>query len=110
MTTIGRVIHQLRIYEVDPTLVEQFDERFKTHAKRIMERHGFQIESMWYAREDGSVQFIYILVWQDAEQMRTQWEAFMADPEWEAVKQRSRETTGEPVTSKVADKVLTDTY
>jgi len=45
------MIHQLRIYEVDPALVEQFDKRFKSHAKRIMERYGFHIESMGYSRE-----------------------------------------------------------
>lgn len=104
------MIHQLRIYQVDPALVEHFDERFKNHAKRIMERHGFHIESMWYSRDNGRVEFVYVLRWPDAEQMTTRWDAFMADPEWEAIKQRSRDTTGEPVIAKLADKVLTDSY
>ncbi len=102
------MIHQLRIYEVDPALVEQFDKRFKSHAKRIMERYGFHIESMGYSREAERIEFVYVLTWHDAEQMKAGWDAFMADSEWDEIKQRSRETTGEPVLAKLADKVLVD--
>ncbi len=104
------MIHQLRIYQVNPNLLAEFDARFKDHAKRIMERYGFRVTSMWYSRVKDRVEFIYILQWDDAAQMQAQWAAFMADQEWEKIKAHSRSTTGEPVVAKLVDQVLTDSY
>lgn len=104
------MIHQLRIYQVRPELLPEFDTRFKNHARRIMVTYGFDIESMWYSRVEEKVEFVYILRWPDIQTMRKQWDAFMADAEWESIKQHSRETTGEPVLAKLADQVLTESY
>ncbi len=104
------MIRQLRIYQVDPRLLPEFDERFRQHAHRIMATYGFDIETMGYSRVEDRVEFVYLLRWPDEETMRAQWEAFLADTEWDAIKRRSRETTGEPVLAKLADQVLTESY
>lgn len=55
------------------------------------------------------LEFIYILEWPDETTMRKQWEAFMADAEWENIKQQSREQYSEMVLGKLKDQVLQDT-
>lgn len=104
-----KMIHQLRVYEIDPSLKDNFDERFRDHASRIMKSHGFNIVSMWYSEFNGKTEFVYILRWNDEEIMRKQWDAFMSDQEWIDIKAQTREKYGEMVLGKVRDQVLTDT-
>jgi len=103
------MIHQLRIYRIDPSLKTEFDTRFRDHASRIMKSHGFKIVAMWYSEFEDSMEFVYILKWPDETTMRTQWDVFMADAEWEGIKKQSREAYGEMVLAKVRDQVLEDT-
>lgn len=103
------MIHQLRIYKIDPTLKEVFDKRFNEHAYRIMKSYGFVIAAMWYSEYDGQLEFVYILEWSDETTLNKQWDAFMADTEWEAIKKKSREQYGEMVLGKVRDQILEDT-
>lgn len=100
------MIHQLRIYQIDPTLKDAFDSRFREHALRIMKSYDFKIVAMWYSEFEGKTEFVYILQWPDEEVMRKQWDAFMADAEWEEMKRVSREKYGEMVLSKMRDQVL----
>lgn len=100
------MIHQLRIYRINPDLKTEFDERFRKHASRIMKSYGFAIVSMWYSDFEGNTEFVYILRWADEATMRKQWAAFMADTEWKNIKQKSREDYGEMVLAKVRDQVL----
>lgn len=82
-------VYQLRIYRLYDETRDYFHERFRDHAMRIMERHGFDIVSMWEARDDDRTEFIYVLRWPDEETMETRWAAFMADEEWAEIKRRS---------------------
>lgn len=100
------MIHQLRIYEVNPELKQQFHDRFKTHALKIMKSYGFEIISMWESEYEGRTEFVYLLRWFNEETCRQQWEKFMADEAWAEIKRRSLETTGELVLAKVRDQVL----
>ena len=92
------MINQLRLYDVDPILEGAFLDRFRHHAHRIMtERYGFRILAMWLAREEQRLRFIYLLSWTDAAEMKAKWAEFMADGEWERIKQDSRVGSREPV-------------
>jgi heme-degrading monooxygenase HmoA len=101
------MIHQLRIYQIEPTLKDAFDKRFKEHAWRIMKSYGFKVVAMWYSAFDGKTEFVYILQWPDEQTIQKQWAAFMADAEWEAIKRTSRGKYGEMVLGKVRDQALT---
>jgi len=103
------MIHQLRIYKIEKSLKEVFDKRFQEHAWRIMKSYGFSVAAMWYSEFDDQLEFVYILEWPDREAMQKQWEAFMADIEWEDVKKKSREQYGEMVLGKARDQILEDT-
>lgn len=103
------MIHQLRIYEINPSLKEQFDIRFKEHATRIMHKYEFDIKAMWYSEKENKSEFVYILEWPNKETLTEKWAAFMNDAEWEAIKQKSREEHGEMVLAKVTDQILEST-
>ncbi len=94
------MIQQLRIYTINPDLREQFHVRFKDHAMRIMKSYDFHILDMWESETDGKVEFVYILEWTDEENLKAQWEKFMADPEWNEIKRQTAETMGEMVIGK----------
>ena len=83
-------LHQLRVYELFDNTRSAFHDRFRDHAARIMDRHGFDIVAIWESRsEQGRPQFVYLLQWPDEATMRSRWDAFMADEEWSAIKRRT---------------------
>ncbi|MFO0971312.1 MAG: NIPSNAP family protein [Candidatus Saccharimonadales bacterium] len=103
------MIHQLRIYQINPELKTEFDTRFRKHAVRIMQTYGFDIKATWYSESADKTEFVYILEWSDTETLEKQWTAFMADKEWDGIKLKSREQYGEMVLAKVRDQVLEST-
>src|SRR3546814_12508961 len=54
-----------------------------------MARHGFALRSIWRSKHEGKVEFVYLLDWPDAATMKAAWAAFMADPEWAAIKKET---------------------
>lgn len=80
------MIHQLRIYEIFDHNKPAFHERFRDHAARIMERHGFRILAMWETTTERRTEFVYLLEWPDAKTMEESWQRFLADPEWIEIK------------------------
>ena len=58
-------LHQLRIYDIDPSKRTAFHERFRDHATRIMGAYGFRILAMWEAETDERLEFVYLLEWDD---------------------------------------------
>jgi len=82
----GRVVHQLRVYELFDDTREAFHERFRDHAQRIMERYDFRIVAMWESRTDERLEFVYLLEWPDEQTMKDRWARFMADQEWSDIK------------------------
>jgi heme-degrading monooxygenase HmoA len=84
------MIHQLRIYEIFEATKDVFHARFRDHAARIMKRHGFDIVAMWEAKGEARTEFIYLLRWPDEHAKTDSWAAFMADREWDEIKQATR--------------------
>jgi heme-degrading monooxygenase HmoA len=98
-------VHQLRIYEIDPTKRDAFHERFRDHAVRIMQSYGFRILAMWESDTEGRLEFIYLLEWSDQVTLEQQWEQFMAES-WSRIKAEVRAAIGgEPVLN-VTSRVL----
>ncbi|HAA32401.1 MAG TPA: NIPSNAP family containing protein [Cyanobacteria bacterium UBA8553] len=88
------VIHQLRIYEIFDRNKTAFHGRFRDHAMRIMARYGFKIVATWESRHQNRTELVYLLEWTDAETMKRQWAAFMADQEWAQIKKVTAEAHG----------------
>jgi NIPSNAP len=90
-------IHQLRIYEINRENRDNFHERFRDHAVRIMKRHDFEIVDMWESDTGAKLRFIYILAWPDRATMDVRWKAFLADQEWIDIKKRTAAEHGQLV-------------
>ena len=99
------VIHQLRTYELFEDTKVAFHERFRDHAMRIMERHGFRFLAAWESTTDGRVEFLYVLEWPDRATMTERWAAFMADEEWITVKRQTPDRD-RPMVGAIEDQVL----
>jgi heme-degrading monooxygenase HmoA len=99
------MIHQLRIYEIFDRNKEAFHARFRDHAARIMQRHGFHIVAMWEARNEQRTEFVYLLQWPSEQAMREQWARFMADEEWSDIKKKASAVHGDLV-GEIEDRVL----
>lgn len=87
-------IHQLRVYRILDDTREAFHDRFRDHAMRIMERHGFDIVAIWESRSDEGPEFVYLLKWPDEAAMKAAWASFMADEEWAAIKRETAKVHG----------------
>jgi heme-degrading monooxygenase HmoA len=102
------MIHQLRIYEIFPSNTDAFHDRFNDHAARIMRGYGFNILAMWETKTEKRLEFVYLLAWPDEATRRAQWDAFMADEEWKAIKQETGKRYGNLV-GEIEDRILTPT-
>lgn len=92
-------LQQLRIYEIPRANEGVFHNRFRDHALRIMARHGFAVRSIWRSEHADKVEFVYLLDWPDVSAMDAAWAAFLADPEWIAIKKETAARDGKYVES-----------
>jgi hypothetical protein len=98
-------IQQLRIYEIFERNKHAFHERFRDHAIRIMQRHGFRILGAWESGTAGRTEFVYMLSWPDEATMRSAWQAFLADEEWKEIKRVTSARHGDLV-GEINERVL----
>ncbi|HET6623745.1 MAG TPA: NIPSNAP family protein [Gaiellaceae bacterium] len=99
------MLHQLRIYEIFEGNKAAFHDRFRDHAARIMDRHGFRILAMWETTTDERTEFVYLLEWPDAETMAEGWRRLMADEEWAEIKRETAAVHG-PLVGEIDERVL----
>ncbi|GGX43167.1 hypothetical protein GCM10007385_08810 [Tateyamaria omphalii] len=102
------MINQLRIYDVPPENEVPFLDRFRDHAKRLMETHGFRIQAMWTEHTEERLRFVYLLAWGSEAEMTDRWASFMADEEWAQIKKETSAQHGTFVLG-IEDIVLTPT-
>jgi heme-degrading monooxygenase HmoA len=91
------MIYQLRIYEIFEHNKSAFHARFRDHAVRIMKTYGFDFASLWEAATPERREFVYLLRWPDAGTMKASWERFMADEEWQRIKDETVARDGKMV-------------
>lgn len=100
-------VFEIRTYSIAPGKTEALHARFRDHTLAIFKRHG--MESVGYFRpQDAPMSentLIYVLAHPSREAAKSNWAAFMADPEWQAVKKAS-EANG-PLTTRI-DSVFAD--
>ena len=101
-------IYQLRVYEIFESNKNQFHERFRDHAMRIMKKYNFKITSIWESKSDKKTEFVYFLEWPDETTMKKAWEGFKSDQEWIAIKKEFTVKYGD-VVGNIEDRILTKT-
>jgi heme-degrading monooxygenase HmoA len=99
------VLHQLRVYEIFDGNKAAFHDRFRDHAARIMERHGFRILAAWETSNGKRTEFVYLLEWPDAQAMAEGWKRLAADGEWTEIKRQTAAVHG-PLVGDIDERVL----
>jgi heme-degrading monooxygenase HmoA len=98
-------VYQLRIYKLHPGNEAHFHDRFRDQCMPLMKRYGFDIVFTAQSGTEGHREFVYLLRWKDRATQVSAWKAFLADPEWVAIKQSSTAKFGDLV-DEVEDRPL----
>lgn len=89
--------YQLRIYKLHPGNEVHFHDRFRDQCMPIRKRYGFDIVFTAQSGPNGHAEFVYILRWKDRPTQIAAWKAFLADPEWIAIKKATAAKFGDLV-------------
>jgi heme-degrading monooxygenase HmoA len=66
------MIYELRHYFPVPGKEEAILNRFQSYTFKIFDRRGFKVHDFW-VEANGSGHLWYVLEWQSAEQMKSEW-------------------------------------
>jgi len=103
------LIYELRTYWAAPGKREALNQRFRGLTLGLFDRHNMQVVGFWtpdpITEQTGDL--VYIMVFPDREALKQAWDAFRADPDWQAGKAAS-EVQG-PLTTKVTSVILEPT-
>ena len=102
------MIYELRIYEAAPGKLAALNARFRDHTLRIFERHGMGVVGFWtYAHGGWSDQLVYLMKFDDMQDRDRKWVAFVADEEWQRVREKSQRDGA--LTSRIRSDILAPT-
>ncbi|GEO08808.1 NIPSNAP family protein [Segetibacter aerophilus] len=96
---------ELRTYTSSAGNLQNLHERFRSHTKKLFEKHGIANIVYWQPmpKADGtkSDMLVYIIAHKDRATADASWKAFREDPEWVKVKAASEVKGGGSLTTKV---------
>ena len=97
----GRKVFELRTYTSPDGRLDDLLARFRNDTLRIFEKHGMHNVGYWVPADApaSANTLIYILAHDSRDAATKSWEAFRADPEWLAVRERTQ--ANGPITSNV---------
>ena len=99
------MIYELRIYRTLPGRLPNLLARFQNHTLRIWEKHGIHQAGFWTTLiGESNTELTYLLAWESLAERETKWPAFMADPEWLAV--RSESEKDGPIVASLSNQIL----
>ena len=96
-TSPTKPVYELRIYKLNPANKQHFHDRFRDQCMPIMKRYGFDIVFTTETTSMGTPEFVYLLRWPSDEVQTKAWKAFLADPEWVAIKRSTAAKYGDLV-------------
>ena len=102
------MIHELRIYECVPGRLPDLLRRFEVATLALWDRHGIRQAGFWTTLVGPcSQELTYLLAWDSMAERESKWPAFLADPEWVAIRQET-EKDG-PIIANVRSSLLQPT-
>jgi hypothetical protein len=93
----AKPVYELRIYKLNPANKQHFHDRFRDRCMPIMKRFGFDIVFTSETTSTGGPEFVYLLRWPSDEVRTKAWKAFLADPDWVAIKKTTTAKYGDLV-------------
>ncbi len=84
-------VFELRTYQATPGNLDNLHARFRDHTTRIFRKHGMEVVGYWSptSEEERDDTLVYLLSHDNQDAADASWQAFIADPEWEAVAEES---------------------
>lgn len=84
-------VFELRTYTTHPGRLEALHARFTQHTMRLFEGHGM-VNIGYFTPQDAPLAantLIYVLAHESRDAAAANWQAFVADPEWQSAYQQS---------------------
>lgn len=78
------LLYEMRTYTTNEGKLDALHDRFRNHTMTIFEKHGMQNVGYWVPAETPNT-LIYMIAHKDSAAAQASWQAFVADPEWQAV-------------------------
>ena len=102
------MIYELRIYQTLPGRMPNLLARFQNDTLRIWEKHGIRQAGFWTTLVgDSNNQLTYLLAWESLAERERKWNAFVADPEWNAVRAETEKDGA--INANISNQFLTPT-
>lgn len=102
------MLYELRAYDCVPGQLPALNARFENHTLKIWDKHGIRQAGFWTTViGDNNQVLYYLLQWQDLADRERRWNAFLADPEWQAVRAET-EKNGQ-IVARISSQILAPT-
>ena len=85
------IVFELRVYQTFPGKLPDLLTRFREHTLKLFEKHGMKNIAYWTPMDEPKRNntLIYILQHASRETAAASWKAFVEDPEWISVRDKS---------------------
>lgn len=85
------MVYELRIYHTYEGKLDDLLTRFREHTMRIFEKHNMKNIAYWTPTDDPlkGKTLIYVLAHPSRDAATANWKAFVEDPEWISVRDKS---------------------
>lgn len=97
------MIYEYRAYYAVPGRMPDLQRRFSEITMAMFRKHGIRVVGFWETVVGESNELVYICQYDDLGHRERAWKAFMADPEWQAARQKT-EANG-PLVERVVNKI-----
>jgi len=104
-----QMLYELREYESMPGMLPVLLKRFQENVIPLWEKHGIVPLGFWTTLigESANVSVRYMIVWESLAEREKKWTAFVVDPEWIAIRDKTEENG--PYVASFTNSILTPT-
>lgn len=78
-------LYEIRVYYPAPGKHDAIVDRFRQYTTKLFAKHGMENIGYWTPTDPARQELIYILAYPDREAREASWQAFVNDPDWRAV-------------------------
>ncbi len=102
------MIYELRIYHTVPGKLPALNARFQNHTLKMWEKFAIRQVGFWTPLiGDNNNDLYYILEWKDLAEREQKWNAFVANPDWLAI--RAETEKDGPLVTHISNLILSPT-
>jgi len=84
-------VYELRVYHTNEGKLDDLLSRFRDHTMKLFEKHGIKNIAYWLPTDEPlkGKTLVYIIAHPSREAAAANWKAFIDDPEWQSVRDKS---------------------